>query len=233
MTVNEVIIEIQQLATPEHFAKLAHFGIKDDKALGVKIPLLRQFAKKIGKNHELALELWNTEIHEARLLATMIADSKRVTEQQFDSWVGDFNSWDICDQCCGLLSLTPFVLDRIKLYSTANDEFVKRTAFVLMCAQVIKNKKADNTFFYPFFELIEREAWDERNFVKKAVNWALRQIGKRNESLRLKAIECGERILAQDSKSARWIALDALRELRNEKTIEYVNRKKELNTKRG
>ena len=226
MTINEVISEIKLLATSDHYSKLAHFGIKDDKALGVKIPLLRQLAKKIGKNHDLALELWDTDIHEARLLATMIDDPKLVTVKQFDSWVGDFNSWDICDQCCGLFAKTPFALDKIKQYSASNEEFVKRTAFVLMCALVFSDKKADDGFFLPFFELIEREAWDDRNFVRKAVNWALRQIGKRNEELRLKAIESGERILSQGSKSARWIASDALRELRSDKVINYVNRKR-------
>ncbi|MDD4993843.1 MAG: DNA alkylation repair protein [Paludibacter sp.] len=226
MNVNEVLVEIKSLSTPEHFEKLAHFGINDSKAYGVKIPLLRLLAKKIGKNHELALELWKTEIHEARLLATMIDDPKQVTENQFDSWVGDFNSWDMCDQCCGLFSKTPFVLSKIEIYSTAKEEFVKRTAFVLMCALVINNKKADNELFIPFFELIEREAWDDRNFVRKAVNWALRQIGKRNEILRVQAIECAERILKQEYKSACWIASDALRELRNEKIVAMVGNRK-------
>jgi len=226
MNVNEVLNEIKSLSTVEHFSKLAHFGINDSKALGVKIPLLRQLAKKLGKNHELAIELWKTEVHEARLLATMIDDPKLVTESQFDSWVRDFNSWDICDQCCGLFSKTPYVLPKVYTYSTAKEEFVKRTAFVLMCALVIVDKKADNEFFFPFFDLIEREAWDDRNFVRKAVNWALRQIGKRNEELRLKAIECAERVLKQESKSARWIASDALRELKYEKIIAMVGKRK-------
>jgi 3-methyladenine DNA glycosylase AlkD len=226
MTVQEVIIELKALSTPEHFAKLSYFGIKDDKALGVKIPLIRLLAKQIGKNHELAQELWKTEIHEARLLATMIEKPELVFENQFDSWVKDFNSWDICDQCCGLLVRTPFALSKIEAYSEAKEEFVKRTAFVLICALVIYDKKAKDEAFYPFFDLIEREAWDDRNFVRKAVNWALRQIGKRNEVLRLKAIECAKRILNQESKSARWIASDALRELQNEKTIANVNRRK-------
>ncbi len=227
-SVNDIVSELKSLATADHFEKLAHFGIKDDKALGVKIPLLRQLAKRIGKNHALALELWATDIHEARLLAGMIDDPKLVTEQQFDNWVHDFNSWDICDQCCGLLSQTPFALQRIQHYSADKEEFVKRTAFVLICTMVIMEKKAADDFFIPFFDLIERETWDERNFVWKAVNWALRQIGKRNENLRVKAIECGERILLQNTKSARWIANDALKELRSEKTIKYVNRKKRL-----
>ena len=226
MTVNEVITELKALSTPEHYAKLSYFGIKDDKALGVKIPLVRELAKKIGKNHELALELWKTEIHEARLLASMIDDPKLVTENQFDSWVGDFNSWDMCDQCCGLLGNTPFSLDKINEYSISEDEFVKRTAFVLICEQSVHHKDVDDKQFYHFLDLIEREAWDDRNFVRKAVNWALRQIGKRNEMLRLKAIETGERIMKQNSKSARWIAADALRELNDAKIIDRVRKKK-------
>lgn len=227
MTVNEVVEEIKALSTPEHFAKLSYFGINDSNALGVKIPLLRLLAKKIGKNHKLALQLWATEIHESRLLATMIDDPNLVTENQFDSWVGDFNSWDICDQCSGLLIRTPFALAKIDAYSTSNEEFVKRTAFVLLCALVFYDKKANDASFYHYLEIIEREAWDERNFVKKAVNWALRQIGKRNEVLRLKAIETAERILKQETKSARWIATDALRELHDEKIISRVRKKLE------
>lgn len=224
MTVNKVIDELKLISTPEHFAKLAHFGIKDDNALGVKIPLLRQLARKIGKDHSLALELWTTEIHEARLLATMIDDPKQITEKQFDTWVYGFNSWDICDQCCGLLALTPYALQKIQSYSIAKEEYVKRTAFVLMCALAIHDKKSKDELFFPFFELIEKEAWDERNFVRKAVNWALRQIGKRNEVLRLKALEAAERILNQETKSARWIASDAIRELKNEKVIARLNK---------
>jgi len=226
MTVQEAIIELKALSTPEHFAKLSYFGIKDDKALGVKVPLIRQLAKSIGKNHELALELWKTEIHEARLLATMIDKPELVSENQFDSWVGDFNSWDICDQCCNLFVKTPFVFKKIEEYSIRNEEFVKRASFVLMCEVALHLKNVEDKEFYLFFEFIKREAGDDRNFVRKAVNWALRQIGKRNEALRLKAIEIGEMILIQNSKSARWIATDALRELKSEKTIVYVNNRK-------
>jgi 3-methyladenine DNA glycosylase AlkD len=225
MIVSEVLTELKTLSNPAHFAQLERFGIENSNAFGIKIPDLRLFAKKIGKNHELALELWETGIHEARILASFIDDSKQVTEKQFDAWVRDFDSWDICDQCCSLLIQSPFAKDKIVSYSVANEEFVKRTAFVLICALVIYDKKAPNESFYPYFELMEREAWDERNFVRKAVNWALRQIGKRNEALRLKAIECAERIQLQDSKSARWIAADALRELRSYQVITRLKNK--------
>jgi len=226
MTVSEILIELKSLSTPEHFAKLAHFGIKDTKALGVKMPLLRKLAKSIGKNHELALELWATDIHEARLLASLIESPKTMTEKQFDDWVNDFDSWDMCDVTCGLLAQMPFVRRKIDEFSTREEEYVKRTAFTLMCTLAVHDKKATNESFNRFFELIEREACDERNFVRKAVNWALRQIGKRNEDLRIKAIETAERVFIQDSKSAHWIATDALRELKNNNVIGRVNTKK-------
>ena len=137
----------------------------------------------------------------------------------------DFNSWDVCDQCCNLFVLTPFVSEMIGNYVSDNEEFVRRAGFVLMCEVAMHDKEATLDQFERYFELIEQYAYDERNFVKKAVNWALRQIGKRDENLRLLAIECAERVQMQDSKSARWIASDAIRELRSEKTIEYVRRK--------
>jgi len=224
MIVEEIIAELKSLSSLEHFEKLSHFGIKDSKALGIKIPVLRQLAKKIGKNHCLALELWDTEIHEARLLATMIENPKEVSEKQFDSWVHDFDSWDICDQACNLFVQTPFFHQKIVVYSTSKVEFVKRAAFVLICEVAIHDKKATNESFNAYFDLIEREAWDDRNFVRKAVNWALRQIGKRNEILRIKAIETGIKLLNQEYKSARWIANDALRELNSDNLIIRINK---------
>ena len=225
MTVNEVIDELKSLSTPEHFAQLERFGIKNTKALGIKVPYLRRLAKKVGKNHQLALDLWATEIHEARLLASMIEEAKLLTEKQFDDWVNDFDSWDMCDQCCSLFGKTPFALEKINEYSTSKHEFVKRTAFVLICEQAVHHKNITDDQFYHYLDLIEREAWDNRNFVRKAVNWALRQIGKRNKELRIKAIESAERILIQGTKSARWIANDALRELNDPKVISRVNKR--------
>lgn len=226
MTVNEVLLELKSLSTSEHLSKIAYFGIDNSKAFGVKVPLLRQLAKSIGKNHELALELWKTDIHEARLLATMIEIPASITEIQFDAWVKDFDSWDICDQSCSVLGKTAFSLQKIDEYSSRTEEYVKRTAFVLMCEQAVHHKDVANEQFNKFLEIIEREAWDERNFVRKAVNWALRQIGKRNEILRIKAIETSERILLQDSKSARWIAGDALRELNSESVKSRIDKKR-------
>jgi 3-methyladenine DNA glycosylase AlkD len=226
MNALEIITELKAMATPEHLAQLSRFGINDSAALGIRVPALRKFAKLIGVNHELAIELWKTGIHEARILASMIADSKLMTEELVEEWVSSFNSWDLCDVTCDLLGRTPFVLQLIDKYSARNEEFVKRTAFALMCELAFHDKKTSNEQFFEFFKIIEREAWDNRNFVRKAVNWALRQIGKRNETLRLEAIEVGERVLMQGTKSARWIATDALRELNSEKVISYVARRK-------
>jgi 3-methyladenine DNA glycosylase AlkD len=195
---------------------MKRFGINTSHALGIPIPVLRALAKKIKKNHGLALQLWETNIHEARILASMIDDPAQVTPAQINAWVRDFNSWDICDQVCGnLFDRTPFVLAKIKELSKRKQEFVKRAAFTLMAEYATHNKTASDEVFREFFPIIEREAWDDRNFVKKAVNWALRGTGKRNKALRKEAILCAKRILLQESKAAKWIARDALRELEN------------------
>lgn len=193
---------------------MRRFGIADECALGIPLPELRKIARLIKTDHTLALALWKTKIHEALLLASMIADPRQLTEAQADNWVHDFYSWDVCDQVCGnLLDKTAFALNKAREYSTSKREFVKRAGFVLMAEFAVHDKKGPNEVFRPFFAIMEREAWDDRNFVKKAVNWALRQIGKRNETLRGEAIEAARRILAQNTKSARWIATDALNEL--------------------
>lgn len=227
MNLTEVLDQLKVLSTPEHFAKMSHFGINDVKALGVKVPLLRQLAKKIGKSHGLAFDLWATEIHEARLLAGMIEIPSLITESQFDSWVSDFDSWDLCDSVCDVLMKTPFVLQKIDQYSNQEQVFVKRTAFTLMCKLAFHDKKAGNDLFCHFYSLIEQQAWDDRNFVRKAVNWALRQIGKRNEYLRLEAITVAGRIYEQNTKSSRWIANDAIRELTDSKVVLRVRSKQE------
>lgn len=225
MNLQAVLDKLNGLASPVHFQQLAKFGINSSKALGIKIPHLRSLAKVIGKNHPLALELWATEIHEARILASMIESPENITEQQFDAWVNDFDSWDLCDQTCDLLGCSELVLKKIEEYSTREEEFVKRAAFSLMCELAFYSKDKDNLIFNRFFEIIIREAWDDRNFVRKSVNWALRQIGKRNEILRLKALETAEQIATQPTKSARWIAKDAIRELTDEKVVERVQKK--------
>jgi len=225
MDVNDVIGLLEKHSSESNKLQMAKFGIKTEDAIGVKVPDIRKLAKTIGMNNDLAVELWNTGIHEARMLASMITDPQKVSEEQIDEWVACFDSWDLCDVTCDMIGRTSFVVKKIEEYSLREEEFVKRTAFALMCELAFYDKDTSDEKFYHFFYIIEREAWDERNFVKKSVNWALRQIGKRNDPLRLSAISVAERVHLQNTSSARWIARDAIRELTNQKVIERVIRK--------
>lgn len=214
MFVTEIIQALKEKSNPANLEGMRRFGIDSSKALGVPMPEVRKLAKSIKKDHDLSLELWETGIREARILASLIDDPKLVTPQQMDAWVKDFHSWDLCDQVCGnLFDRTVFAMEKALLYSSHNEEFIKRAGFVLMAASAVHNKKADNELFIALLPVIEREAWDDRNFVRKAVNWALRQIGKRNPELRVAAIACANRILLQNTKAAKWIATGAMREL--------------------
>jgi 3-methyladenine DNA glycosylase AlkD len=214
MTVQQVIDLLKQMSNAKYREGMLRFGVDNSTALGVSTPQLRKLAKDIKTNQQLSLELWETGIHECRILASMIGDPKQVTPQQMDKWTSEFYSWDVCDQVCGnLFDRTEFAIDKALEYSTSEKEFVKRAGFVLMAEFAVRNKKAGDEVFIQFFPIIEREAWDDRNFVKKAVNWALRQIGKRNKSLHQPAIDTAKRIQQQDSKAARWIAANALAEL--------------------
>ena len=204
---------------------MARYGIKVDKAFGVSIPTLRGMAKELGKDHTLALELWESGFHEARILASYIEDPAQVTEEQMESWVADFDSWDTCDQVTDLFERTPLGYQKAIEWSEREEEFVKRAAFALMAGLSVHDKKAEDSQFEHFFSIILREATDERNFVKKAVNWALRNIGKRNLALNAKAIQIAGQMAEIDSKSARWNAKDALRELRSEKIQERLRKK--------
>ena len=189
------------------------------------MPTLRQMGKEIGRDHDLAERLWTSGIHEGRILATLVADPGRVTEAQMERWVLDFDSWDVCDQCCSnLFGRTALAQQKAVEWSGRDEEFVKRAGFVLMARLAVTEKKADDALFTPFLSIIQRAAGDERNFVRKAVNWALRQIGKRNRHLNRLAIETAQTIAQMDSKAARWIAADALRELQGEKVQERLRR---------
>jgi 3-methyladenine DNA glycosylase AlkD len=215
MNIEEIVTILKQKANPDYLAGMKRFGIDASFALGIPVPELRKLARVIKKDHQLALALWKTSFHEARMLASMIDDPALVTEEQFDAWTEDFNSWDICDQVCGnLFDRTPFIIPKAIAYSNRGEEFVKRAGFVLMAEYAVHAKTAKDEIFIDFLQIIEREAFDERNFVKKAVNWALRQIGKRNDALKLQAIKTASRILSQNSKTARWIASNALNELK-------------------
>jgi 3-methyladenine DNA glycosylase AlkD len=214
MTVANIIDQLKQKSNPAYHAGMLRFGVDNSKALGVPISELRKLARSIKKDHQLALELWDTGIHEARVLASMIDDPAMVTPAQMDNWVKEFYSWDLCDQVCGnLFDRTPFVIEKALVYTTSKAEYIKRAGFVLMAEYAVHNKTADDNTFIALLPIIEREAWDDRNFVKKAINWALRQIGKRNSTLRIAAIESARRIAQQDSKAAKWVATNALKEL--------------------
>src|SRR5712664_1752238 len=213
-TVASILDSMKLRASPRAVDGMKRFGISTGKALGISIPELRMTANKAGRDHTLAQGLWNSEIHEARILASMIDDPNSVTEDQMEKWAQVFDSWDLVDGCCGnLFDKTPFAVRKAREWSARSQEFVKRAGFVLMAELAVHDKKASNKTFLDFLPLIVREARDERNFVKKAVNWALRQIGKRNMALNKAAIQTGKKIQTIPSGSAKWIAADALREL--------------------
>jgi 3-methyladenine DNA glycosylase AlkD len=221
-----VLRELKRLADPKVRAKMAYFGVNVPKAHGISTPVLQQFAKHIGKDHRLAQELWTSGIHEARILATFIGEPERITAAEMERWVRDFNSWDIVDAaCCYLYAHTKFAWKKAAEWSRRSEEFEKRAAFSLVAYLGYKDKEAPDARFVQFLRVIEREAHDERNFVKKAVNWALRNIGKRNLRLNREAIRAAERIRRQDSRAARWIAADALGELKSDAAQKRLRRK--------
>jgi 3-methyladenine DNA glycosylase AlkD len=211
-----VLLELKRLANPRVRAKMAYFGVNVPKAHGISVPLLHGLARRIGKNHELAEQLWASGIHEARILAALIGEPGKVTSAQMERWVRDFDSWDVVDAaCCYLYAHAAPAWSKASEWSQQSGEFQKRAAFSLAAYLSYKDKTAADAQFERFLRVIEREAWDERNFVRKAVNWALRNIGKRNLRLNRVAIRTAEKIRQQDSRSARWIAADALRELKS------------------
>ena len=210
---NAIIEQLKSMANPDNVAGMARFGINPAQTLGVSMPALRQMARG-RREHALAEALWQSGIHEARILAALVDDSSQVSLEQMERWVLDFNSWDVCDQVCSnLFDRTPYAVEKAHAWSQRPEEFVKRAGFVLMAALAVHDKKAGDEVFLGFLPAIQREAADGRNFVKKAVNWALRQIGKRNPALRAAAIESVRQIKQIDSPAARWIAADALKEL--------------------
>ena len=210
----EILAEIRSQANPDAVTGMARFGINPDSTYGVSIPTLRKIAARSGKNHELAEALWRSGIHEARILASLVEVPDALTAEQMDRWVGDFDSWDVCDQCCNnLFRKAPVAHAKAAEWSSRQEEFVKRAGFVMMACLAVHDEKAADEVFLEYLPVIARESADERNFVKKAVNWALRQIGKRNPTLNRAALDAAEKIRAIDSKAARWVASDAIREL--------------------
>lgn len=224
--INEVIKELKSLSDPRVVEGMAKFGIRGEKRIGVSIPELRKMAKTIGKDHKLALKLWSRRIPETMILASMVDDPEKVTEQQMEDWVKDINSWDVCDQLCmNLFEKVPFIIKKIKDWSKRDGEFVKRTAYSLIACLAWHDKESSDEKFINFIPIIKSGVTDERNFVKKAVNWALRNVGKRNLNLNKIVIKAVKEIKKMDSKAARWIASDAIRELTSEKIQKRLTKK--------
>lgn len=227
MNYDEVIKKLKSLENPKNVEGMARFGINPENNLGLSVATIRGIAKEIGKDHNLALKLWDSGIHDARMLAAHIDEVSEVTEDQMENWVKDFNSWDVCDNCCGhLFDKTSFAELKAIEWAKRKEEFVKRAGFTLMAWTAVHDKKSDDKKFEKYLEIIKRESTDERNYVKKAANWALRNIGKKNLNLNKLAIKTSKEILKIDTKSARWIANDAIRELKSEKVKSRLNRLK-------
>ena len=227
-TVEHVLEILTAKAQPDQLEGMANFGIITEQRLGVKVPDMRMIAKQIGKNHDLALALWQTGILEARIVAGMIAEPDELTEEQMEAWVADINSWDVCDQLCmNLFEKSTYAQKKIFEWSDRDEEFVKRAAFALIACLAWHDKEASDDAFIQYLPLIKREATDSRNFVKKAVNWALRNIGKRNLALNKVAIKAAKEIREIDDKTARWVASNAIRELKSERVQERLRKKAE------
>jgi 3-methyladenine DNA glycosylase AlkD len=208
---------LRALARPVHRDGMAHFGIETASALGIAVPELRRLAREFGRDHALAAELWATGVHEARSLACMVEEPARVTSKQADAWARDIDSWDLCDGFAyDLISYTPLAWKKPAQWGRSRHEFTKRAAFALIAGIAVHGKQAPDAEFIALLPLIRTASDDDRHFVKKAVNWALRQIGKRNLALNRAAIVCAEELRKLDSRPARRIAADALRELRSD-----------------
>jgi 3-methyladenine DNA glycosylase AlkD len=218
-----IIRELKANANPASLPEMARYGINPENALGVRIGCLQAIARRTGRDHDLAQALWDTGIREARILAAYVAEPDRVTKSMMNRWARDFDSWDVCDQvCANLFDRTPFAPQKAVEWSARRHTFVKRAGFVLMATLAVHDKSAADNDFLAYLPIVAREAGDDRNYVKKAVNWALRQIGKRNRRLHAAALETAAEIEAQDTRSARWIARDAIRELTAPRTLKRI-----------
>ncbi len=216
MDLDQALAELRALAKPGRIEGNRRVSAGNSRSFGVPVPEVRRLAKRIGHDHLLAELLWQIGISEARQLAAMVEDPARVTESQMERWAADFDCWDVCDGVCWLFGETPMAWRKAVEWARRDEEFVRRAGFSLMAYLAIHDREAPDEHFLPLLGLVRERAGDGRNFVKKAVNWALRQIGKRNLALNAAAIATAEAIRADGSRSGRWIAADALRELRSD-----------------
>ncbi len=202
---------------------MARFGICVDRALGIPLPHLRALASRFRRQHGLALDLWETEVHELRILAGLVDDPRQVTIAQMETWVRAFDSWDVCDgTCCNLFRRTPFAEDRAFAWSRHDSLYVKRAGFVLMATLGVHRRGAETDLFLRFLERVRDESHDDRPLVRKAVNWALRQIGKRSMALHPHALDLANELKRSPHRAARWIGSDAARELLRPATIARI-----------
>ncbi len=227
-TTETIVAELKALGSEENRAGQARFGINTGRAFGVSVAALRPLAKHHKNDHRLAVALWKTGWHEARILAALIDDPAKVTPQQMDRWAAAFDSWDLCDQACMKLFVrTPHATNKIRQWADDDREFVRRAAFALLASCAFKGRKVPDTELLPLLPLIERHATDPRNFVKKAVNWALRQVGKRSMTLHGPAVKLAEKLSLSDDKAARWVGRDAIKELTDPKQLARLQRNRD------
>lgn len=215
MEFDQIIKEFERLSDVDFAENMKKFGIRYVKSYGLRLPQIRKVAKQCGKNHDLALKLWNHGYHETYLMATLVEESEKVSSKQLNDWVNMFYSWDLVDQACiNLLRFIPEARENIFIWCDSDEEFVKRTAFSLIAVLAVHEKESD---FEIYFDVIKEASKDNRNFVKKSVNWAIRQIGKIDLENNRKALNLAYEILEIDNKASKWVARGAIRELESEK----------------
>jgi 3-methyladenine DNA glycosylase AlkD len=229
MDKDEVLKWLERKGTRRYVEGMARYGIQTKKRVfGVSVGTMQSLAKQLGKDHALATALWTSGSYEAQMLAALIEEPQRVTRRQMNAWAADFDNWAICDTACfHLFDRTPFAWEKARQWSTSRREFVKRAAFALMASLTAHDKAAPDSKFLTLLPLIEEGAHDERNFVKKAVSWALRSIGKRSQALNAAAIASAKRLAESEEASCRWVGKDALRELASPKVQSRLARRAE------
>ncbi|MBN1541812.1 DNA alkylation repair protein [candidate division KSB1 bacterium] len=226
MDLQAVRSELESRADSRNLAGMARFGMNTTGRLGISMPELRALGKSIGRDHELAIELWRSGVAEAHIVAGLIADPLAVTDELMEEWVRDFDSWDVCDQVCmNLFDRSPLAWQKIFEWAVREEEFVRRAAFALIASLAVHDKKSGDERFAAFLPVIEGAAQDERNFVKKAVNWALRGIGKRSLGLNELALQCARQLQQSENRTACWIARDAIRELESTAVQERLQKR--------
>jgi len=226
LTLDEALDALRAAADPTRKPGMAHVGIDVEHALGVSVPAMRRIAERAGTDHALARVLWGTGIHEARFLATLVADPDAMTERELDRWAHDLDSRDVGDAAADLFAATRQRDAKIASWSKSDAPYVKRAALAMIARRAVSDRLADDAAFRRYLPTIRRAATDDRNEVRKGVSWALRQIGKRNAPLHADAIATAERILADaersGSRGGRWVARDVLRELRSDAVRERL-----------